>query len=47
MRMGERVVGVIAVENMRPHAYGQAEEQLLQTIADQVAVAVERARDAA
>lgn len=45
MRLGERVIGVIAVENMRPNAYGQAEEQLLQTIADQVAVAVERVRD--
>lgn len=45
MRLGERVIGVIAVENMRPNAYGHAEEQLLQTIADQVAVAVERVRD--
>lgn len=45
MRMGERVIGVIAVENIRPYAYGDAEEQLLQTIADQVAVAVERVRE--
>jgi len=47
MRMGEQVVGVIAVENIRPFAYGPAEEQLLQTIADQVAVAVERVRETA
>jgi GAF domain-containing protein len=47
MRMGERVIGVIAVESMRSHAYGDAEEQLLQTIADQVAVAVERVRQTA
>jgi GAF domain-containing protein len=43
MRSGGRIVGVISLQCMRPRAYGQAEEQLLQTIADQVAVAVERA----
>ncbi len=47
MRMGARVIGVIAVENIHSYAYGPAEEQLLQTIADQVAVAVERVREAA
>lgn len=46
MRLGERVIGVIAIENMRAFAYGDAEEQLLQTIADQVAVAVDRVRKA-
>lgn len=45
IRMGERVIGVIAIENLLPRAYSQDEEQLLQTIADQIAVAVERVRE--
>lgn len=44
MRSGERVVGVIAVQSYRPHAYGEAEQRLLSLIADQVAVAVDNAR---
>ncbi len=44
MRIGDRVVGVISVQAYRPHAYGEEEQVLLSTIADQVAVAVENAR---
>jgi len=44
MKIGERVVGVICVQAYRPHAYGEEEQLLLSTIADQVAVTVENAR---
>jgi PAS domain S-box-containing protein len=44
MRLGERVTGVISVQAYRPRAYGEEEQQLLLTIADQVAMAVENAR---
>jgi len=44
MLIGQRVVGVICVQAYRPHAYGEQEQLLLSTIADQVAVAVENAR---
>jgi PAS domain S-box-containing protein len=44
MRLGQRVTGVISVQAYRPQAYGEEEELLLVTIADQVAVAVENAR---
>jgi len=44
MLVGERVIGVINVQSYRPYAYGEEEELLLSTIADQVAVAVENAR---
>jgi PAS domain S-box-containing protein len=44
MLIGERVIGVINVQSYRPYAYGEEEQLLLSTIADQVAVAVENAR---
>ncbi|HID87361.1 MAG TPA: GAF domain-containing protein, partial [Anaerolineae bacterium] len=44
MMMGDRLVGVICVQAYRSHAYGEEEQLLLSTIADQVAVAVENAR---
>jgi diguanylate cyclase (GGDEF)-like protein/PAS domain S-box-containing protein len=44
MQIGDRVVGVISVQAYRPHAYGEEEQLLLCTIADQVAVAMENAR---
>jgi PAS domain S-box-containing protein len=44
MRLGDRVTGVICVQAYRPNAYGEEEQLLLLTVADQVAVAVERAR---
>jgi PAS domain S-box-containing protein len=39
-----RVVGVISVQAYRPYAYDEQDQALFSTIADQVAVAVERAR---
>jgi len=44
LRVGERLTGVICVQAYKPNAYGEEEKMLLLTIADQVAVAVERAR---
>ncbi len=44
MLIGERLIGVICVQDYRPRAYGEDEELLLSTIADQVAVAIEQAR---
>jgi putative nucleotidyltransferase with HDIG domain len=44
MRLGDNVVGVISVQAYRPNAYGDAEQALLATIADAVAVAIENAR---
>src|SRR5437016_9451998 len=41
---GERVLGVIALENRRPHAYGEADERLLSTLATSMGVALENAR---
>ncbi len=44
MLIGERLVGVISVQAYRPYAYNEEDQELLCTIADQVAVAVEKAR---
>jgi PAS domain S-box-containing protein len=44
MLLGDDVVGVISVQAYRPHAYGEAEQELLSTIADAVAVAIDHAR---
>jgi len=44
MRAAGEVTGVISVQAYRPFAYSDEDQQLLSTIADQVAVAVEQAR---
>jgi putative nucleotidyltransferase with HDIG domain len=44
MLIGQQLIGVICVQAYHPHAYGEEEELLLSTIADQVAVAIEQAR---
>lgn len=44
MLIGERVIGVISVQAYRRDAYDEEDAELLKTIADQVAVAVESAR---
>ena len=44
MRAAGEVMGVISVQAYRPFAYDDEDQQLLTTIADQVAVAVEQAR---
>jgi PAS domain S-box-containing protein len=44
LMVGEQVIGAINMQSYRPHAWGEEDEQLLFTIADQVAVALENAR---
>ncbi|MBN1955920.1 MAG: GAF domain-containing protein [Anaerolineae bacterium] len=44
MHIGDRVVGVISVQAYRANAYGEQDQQLLSTIADQIAIAIENAR---
>ncbi|MGD2104772.1 MAG: GAF domain-containing protein [Anaerolineae bacterium] len=44
MRAGGQVTGVISVQAYAPFAYGDEDEQLLVTIADQVAMALEKTR---
>jgi GAF domain-containing protein/DNA-binding response OmpR family regulator len=41
---GDRVIGVIALENIRPNVYGEADERLLGTLASSMGVALENAR---
>ncbi|MBU0705568.1 MAG: GAF domain-containing protein, partial [Chloroflexi bacterium] len=44
MLLGQNVVGVISVQAYPANAFGEAEQELLSTIADAVAVAIENAR---
>ncbi|MFQ5812272.1 MAG: GAF domain-containing protein [Anaerolineae bacterium] len=44
MLIGEQLIGVICMQAYRPRAYGEEDQLLLSTIADQVAVAIENAR---
>jgi PAS domain S-box-containing protein len=44
MLIGDRVIGVLCVQAYHEQAYGEEDQQLLSTIADQVSVAVESAR---
>lgn len=44
MLLGEDVLGLISVQSYSPNAYGERELELLTTIADTVAVAIENAR---
>ncbi len=44
MKIGERVIGSIAVESEIPNAFDEADERLLVTLAAQAAVAIENAR---
>jgi PAS domain S-box-containing protein len=44
MRIGERVIGIMCVGACCSHAFGEEEQLLLSTIADEVAVAAENAR---
>jgi PAS domain S-box-containing protein len=44
MQLGEEVLGVISVQAYQPNAFGERERELLATIADTVAVAIENAR---
>ncbi|MEJ2208300.1 MAG: GAF domain-containing protein [Anaerolineae bacterium] len=42
--VGDRMVGVMSVQDYEPDAYGRDHEQFLSTIAGQVAIAIENAR---
>ena len=44
MILGEKVVGVISIQSYSRNVFGENEQQLLSTIADTVAVAIENAR---
>ena len=44
MLLGEEVVGVISVQAYNPNAFGEREQELLSTVADTVAIAIENAR---
>jgi sigma-B regulation protein RsbU (phosphoserine phosphatase) len=44
MQLGDEVVGVISVQSYSPNAFGESELELLSTIADTVAIAIENAR---
>ncbi len=44
MKVGERVIGVISVEDQRPAAFSEADERLTATLAAQAASALENAR---
>lgn len=42
--VGKRVIGVLNIESAKPHCFTGADQQLLQTLADQVVIALENAR---
>jgi len=44
MKVGERTVGVLDIQNREGHTFSSNDQQLLQTLADQTAVAIENAR---
>jgi PAS domain S-box-containing protein len=44
MRIGERVIGVLDIEGQDPDQFSDNDRQLLQTLADQTAVAIENAQ---
>jgi signal transduction histidine kinase len=44
LKVGERVIGVLNVESAEPNHFTLADQKLLQTLADQAAVALENAR---
>ncbi|CAG1009442.1 Cyclic di-GMP phosphodiesterase [Anaerolineales bacterium] len=44
MKLGERVVGVISIEDEKPDAFTEADERLILTLANQAASAFENAR---
>lgn len=44
LRAGERVIGVLDVQSTQPNAFTEEDIQVLATLADQVAIAIENAR---
>lgn len=43
LKIGERVLGVISIESEQPHAFDEADERLITTLATQAAIALENA----
>jgi len=41
LRLGDRVIGVINVESTRPYAYTEADQRVLETVAGQIAIAIQ------
>ncbi len=44
LRFGDRILGVLNVETAQPNAYSAADRRVLETVAAQIAVAIENAR---
>ena len=44
IRVGDRILGVINVESPKVNAFSESDQQIIQTLADQVAVALDNAR---
>lgn len=44
IRLASRIIGLLSVQSLQPHMYTEQEEQLLEMIASQVALAFDRAR---
>jgi signal transduction histidine kinase len=44
LRLGDRVIGVINVESTRPYAYTEADQRVLETVAGQIAIAIQNAQ---
>jgi PAS domain S-box-containing protein len=44
LRVGLRIVGVIDIQSIQPHAFSQDDLSVLQSLADQVSVAIDNAR---
>jgi PAS domain S-box-containing protein len=44
LRVGEETIGVINVESVHPNEYTEADQRLLETVAAQVAIAIQNAR---
>ncbi len=44
LRVGDRIIGVLNVETPRPNAYTESDQRVLETIAAQVALAIEQAQ---
>lgn len=44
MRIQDRVIGVVNVESTQPHAYSEDDQRVLETVAAQIAVAIQNTR---
>ncbi|RMF04186.1 MAG: PAS domain S-box protein [Chloroflexi bacterium] len=44
IRAGEEIIGVVNIETTRPHAYSQADQRVLETVAAQISSAIQNSR---